>query len=128
MPANRSYDVFLLERGTELSLISQNFIQPQPTLTVTHDTQIFLSKTISKISEETCQKIPTSKRMECVIGKIQTDILRTGITCLPFHFSGVFPKLHSKFPQCKNDSALAASILSVSHFYNCLIQYKYFIK
>ena len=51
MPANRSYDVFLLERGTELTLISQshNLIHHQPTLTLTrHDTLLYISKTVHK--------------------------------------------------------------------------------
>ena len=113
MPANRSYDVFLLERGTELSLITQNFIHPQPSLTVTHDTQIFLSKTINKISETTCQKITPSERMDCVIEKIQTKILKTGISCLPFQFNNVFSKLYYKFPKCTNNSTLASTILAV---------------
>ena len=113
MPVNRSYDVFLLERGTMLSLISQIFIQPQPTFTVTHVTQIFLSKTISKISEATCQKITTPERMDCVIENIQTQVLKTEISCLPFQYSNVFPSLYSKFPQCTNDSALADTIHAV---------------
>ena len=113
MPANRSYDVFLLEPGTELSLISQSFIQPQPSLTITHDTQIFLSKTISKISEGNCEKTTSSKKMACVIEKIQAQIQTTGISCLPFQYSIVFPKLYSMFPPCKNDSALATAILAV---------------
>ena len=71
MPANRSFDIFLLEPGTELSLISANFIHPQPSLTVVHDTQIFLSKTISKVSEETCEDITTSEKMECIVKNIQ---------------------------------------------------------
>ena len=113
MPANRSYDVFLLERGTELSLITQSFTQPQPTLTVTHDTQIFLSKTIKKVSERACQKITPSKRTECVIEKVKTQILKTEISCLPFQFSNVFPKLYYKFPECNNNSTLATTVLSV---------------
>ena len=113
LPANISYDVFLLEEGTQLSLISQNFIQPQPTFTVTHDAQIFLSKTVSKISETTCQDITSSERMECVVDNIQTTILQTGISCLPFQFNNVFPKLYSKFSPCTNDSALAYKIVQV---------------
>ena len=117
MPANRSYDVFLLERGTMLSLISQSLIQPQPTFTVTHDTQIFLSKTINKISEENCHKITNSERMDCVIEKIQKNISATGISCLPFQYSSVFPKLYSKFPRCINDSVLASTIHAVRYFH-----------
>ena len=119
MPANGSYDVFLLERGTELSLISQTFIQPQPTLTVTHDTQLFLTYSlIRKSADKICQKITASERMKCVIEKIQSKILTTGITCLPFQFNDVFPILYQKYPQCKNDSALATTILSVGY---CII-------
>ena len=115
LAANRSYDVFLLEPGTKLSLIAQRFMQPQPSITVAHNTQIFLSQTISKISEPTCQKTPNSKRMACVIDNIQSKILTTGVTCLPIQFSNVFPRLINKFPRCKNDSNLTTSVLNVRH-------------
>ena len=116
LSAKRSYDVFVLEPGTKLSLITQRFMEPQPALTITQNSQIFLSKTISKISEPTCQTTSTSRRMECVIDKIQSVISTTGISCLPFQFSNVFPILFSKFPPCKNDSTLSATIFTVQSF------------
>ena len=104
--ANRSYDVFLLERGTKLSLISQSIVQPQPSLTVTQDTQLFISKTIVKTSNKTCHNIAISEKMECIIGKIREHLLSDGITCLPFYYHNVFTKLHSEFALCKDDTAL----------------------
>ena len=104
MPANRSYDVFLLGRGTKLSLISQSVTQPQPLLTVTHDTQIFISKTIAKTADKTCHEITISEKMECIIDKIGEHLLSIGITCLPFHYRNVFTKFHSEFSQCINDT------------------------
>ena len=113
MPANRSYDVFLLERGTELSLITQSFIKPQPKLTVTRDTQIFLDMGILKVSNPECQHITASERMNCVINRTQAALLKRDISCLPFQFSNVLHKLYSKFPPCTNDSTLATKILLV---------------
>ena len=104
MPRNKSYDVFLLDRGIMLSLISQSFIQPQPTLTVSHDTQLFISKTIAKTSEKTCQDISIADKMNCIIDRIQDNLMSEGISCLPFYYYGVFPKLHSEFSHCKDDS------------------------
>ena len=112
MPANRSYDVFLLQPGTKLSLISQSIIQPQPSLTITHDTQLFISKTIVKTSNKTCQEIAISEKMECIIDKIGEHLLSNGITCLPFYYHNVFTKLHSEFAQCKDDTALTDTIHS----------------
>ena len=108
LPANRSIDVFLLGRGTKLSLISQSFIQPQPTLTVTHDSQLFISKTISKTSKKTCQEISISEKMDCITDKIEAKLLSGGLSCIPFYYYDVFPKLHSTFSQCKDDSVVEA--------------------
>ena len=113
MPAKRSIDVFLLERGTKLSLMSQSIIQPQPALTVAKDTQIFISKTIVKTSEKTCLNINISEKMNCIIDNIEEHILSQGISCLPFNYYKMFPKLHSNFSQCKDDSILAVDIQRV---------------
>ena len=95
--------MFLLGPGTKLSLITQNIIQPQPTFTITHDTQLFLSKTIAKTSEQNCQDITISEKMDCIIDKIQEDILSKGIPCVPFYYYNVFYKLQSEFSLCKDD-------------------------
>ena len=104
MPANRSYDVFLLGRGTKLSLISQSIIEPQPSLTVAHDTQLFISKTIVKTSNKTCREITISEKMECIIDKVREDLVAKEITCLPFYYGNVFTKLHSEFSSCIDDT------------------------
>ena len=91
MPANRSYDVFLLGRGTKLSLIS-------------HDTQIFISKTIAKTADKTCHEITISEKMECIIDKIGEHLLSIGMTCLPFYYQNLFTKLHSEFSHCIDDT------------------------
>ena len=103
MPANRSYDVFLLEHGTEMSLISTSFIQSQPSLTVTHDTQLFLSKTVTKTMDKTCRQIAIAEKMDCIIEKVGNDLLSYGATCLPFYFNNIFSKFHPEFYQCEND-------------------------
>ena len=113
MPAKRSFDVFLLERGTTLSLISQSIIQPQPAVTVAKDTQLFISQTIVKTSDNTCHKITTSERMNCIIDRIEEHLLSKGISCLPFNYYKMLPKLHSNFSQCKEDSILAVDIQNV---------------
>ena len=118
MPANRSYDV--LGHGTKLSLISQSIFQPQPFLTVTHDTQIFISKTISKTSNKTCHDIGISEKMECIIDKIVEHLLSIGITCLPFYYQNVFTKLHSKVSQCIDDTD-AITVSSVRNIPNTIL-------
>ena len=117
MPGNRSYDVFLLERGTKLTLISQSFnlMQHQPTLTLTrHDTLLYISKTVHKVLDETCQNIFASERMDCIIDKVQEKILLKGNFCLPFHYNNVFPKLHSKLPQCIDNADLIKRNIDVN--------------
>ena len=117
MPPNRSYDVFILGRGTKLSLIAQAIIQPQPTATVTHDTQLFLSKIITKTSDKTCYDITIAEKMNCIKDKIQKDLLTYGISCLPFYFYNQFPKLHSDIGQCKYDTDWSREIYSVRNRY-----------
>ena len=124
MSANRSYDVFLLERGTKLTLISQsyNLIQHQPTLTLTrHDTLVYISKTVHKVLDETCQNILASERMDCIIDKVQEKNLSTGNFCLPFQYNNVFPKLHSAFPQCTDDKTLSFQNIQVNMFASNMI-------
>ena len=104
LASNRSYDVFLLEPGTKLTLIATTFPNPQPSLTVAHDTQSFITKTITKISDKTCHAIPISEKMDCIIGRIGKDLLSRGSACLPFYFYAPFSKLHPEFSECKDDT------------------------
>ena len=124
MPANRSYDVFLLEKGTKFTLISQsyNLIQHQPTLTLTrHDTLVYISKTVHKVLDETCQNMLASERMDCIIDKVQEKNISAGNFCLPFQYNHVFPKLHSAFPQCIDDITLSSQNILVNLFASNII-------
>ena len=103
MPRNESYDVFLLEKGSKLSLIAHKFFQPQPSVTITHDTALYISKTIEKTTDYTCQKVSTKEKMECMIEKLQQKLLSEGISCLPFYYYNELPMLHSHFSICKDD-------------------------
>ena len=109
MPDNRTYNMFLLGNGTKLSLITQSIIQPQPAIKVSHDTQLFMSKTIAKTSDKTCQDITIAQKMDCLINKIEEKLLSIGIACLPFFYSDVFPKLRAKFGQCEDDSTIPST-------------------
>ena len=117
MPANQSYDIFLLERGTKLTLISQSFnlIHHQPTFTLTrHDTVLSISKTVHKFLDATCQDILASERMSCIIDKVQENIQSTGNFCLPFQYNNVFTQLNSAFPQCIDDQVLSSENILVN--------------
>ena len=116
MPANRSYDVFLLQPGTKLSLISQSFIEPQPTLKLSHDTQLFISKKIEKTSAKSCLDITMHVEMNCVMEKVKKELISREIACLPFYYWNVFPRLHGKLFQCQDDSDLATYNMSDIHF------------
>ena len=103
MPQNMSYDVFMLEQGTGLSLIAQKFFVPQPAVTVTHDASLFISKTIEKTSDDTCQMVSMREKMECMIEKLQHKLISEGKSCLPFYYYNVLPTFHSHFNRCKDD-------------------------
>ena len=113
MPAKRTYHVFLLERGTKLSLVSQVIMQPQPSFTLKHDTQLFISKTIRKTSEAMCQNILASERMTCIRDKVEDRIVFTELSCLPFQYTNVFSTLNSRFPPCKDDPDLSSKNINV---------------
>ena len=117
MPQNGSYDVFLLERGTKLTLISQSFnlLQHQPSLTLTrHDTLLYISKTVHKVLDENCDNILASERLDCIIGKVQEKNFSTGNFCLPFQYNKVFPRLRANFPKCMDDHAVSFKNIMVS--------------
>ena len=104
--------MFLLENGSKLSLITQEFIRSQPSFTVTHDTQIFMSMSLTKISNSTCQKITAAEEMNCVIDKAHKIILESNISCVPIHLYNIFNVLE-RFPLCKNDVESARLALLV---------------
>ena len=106
LTANRSYDVFLLEPGTKLTLIASSIIKPQPSLTITHDTQLFITKTITRTLDKTCHEITISEKMDCIIDNIGRDLLSNGSTCLPFYFHHVFSKFYPEFSECKDNTSL----------------------
>ena len=110
MPANRSYDVFLLETGTELSLISTSFIQSQPSLTVAHDTQVFITKTITKTSDKQCTDITIAEKMNCIIDKVGKDLLSNGTICIPFYFYKILSRAHPEFYQCEDETAMSQTM------------------
>ena len=119
MPQNRSYDVFLLERGTKLTLISQsyNLLQHQPSLTLTrHDTLLYISKTVHKVLDEDCDNILASERMDCIIEKVEEKSFSSGNFCLPFQYDNVFPRLRADFPKCMDDRAVSFKNIMVSVF------------
>ena len=99
--------MFLVEKGSQLLLIMQEYLRPQPSLTVTRDMQISISMSIKKISDATCKKYTTSEQMSCIVDKIQQKIMGIEVSCLPFQYRNVFPKLYLAYPQCKNDFELA---------------------
>ena len=113
MPANRTYHVFLFERGTKLSLVSQVIMQPQPSFTLKHDTQLLISKTIRKTSEAMCQNILASERMTCIRDKVEDKIVSTELSCLPFQYTNVFSTLNSRFPSCKDNPDLSSKNINV---------------
>ena len=130
MAADRTYDVFLLEKGTKLTIISQfyNLLQHQPTLTLTrHDTLLYLSKTVHQIRDENCQEILASEMMHCIIDKVQEEDLSKGNFCLPFQYINVFPKWRLAFPQCIDDPERTrlSTYVSMYRIHHCQVNEQY---
>ena len=107
------FNVYLLEKGTKLSLISQVITQPQPSFTLQYDTQLLISKTIQKTSEAKCQDISASQRMKCMLDQVENKIMSTELSCLPFQYKDVFTSLYSKFPPCKDDEDVSTKNINV---------------
>ena len=127
-----SFDLFLLERGSKLSLITQEDLNPQPSFTITHATQLFMSLTITKISNSTCQKITASDQMKCFVDTIGKTILEDeAVSCLPFQIYDIFRGSNLDLPLCQDDihSAMSAYMV-VQTNYLCInhihVNAKYF--
>ena len=110
-----SFDIFLLEKGSKLSLITQEFVlRPQPSFTITHTTQLFISLTITKISDDNCQRITTPQQMECYINKLRMRIIEEeDISCLPPQIYNIFYESDLDLPLCQNNTNSAMSAYMV---------------
>ena len=104
VPLERSYHVFLLEDGTEFSLITQLFMEIQPNLILTSDTLMYLSNRIKRINEENCEQITARELSECIMGKVQDKIPSLNLSCLPLQVHSMFPALHKIYSQCENET------------------------
>ena len=113
LPLNRTYDVFLLEKGSKLSLVTQEFLtRPQPSFTLDHSTQLFISFTITKISNENCQKITASQQMKCIVEKLGKAIQKE-VSCLPPQVYTILNEVDFEMPLCKNDTDSARKAILV---------------
>ena len=117
----RSFDIFLLEKGTKLSLITQEFLRQQPSLTITHTTQLFMSLTITKISDTTCQKITASEQMKCLVDKLGKMLTEENVSCLPLQVYAIFDDMDTRLPLCQNDSNSAMTAFLVGKKYAQMI-------
>ena len=115
MPINRSFHVFILEEGEDLSLVTQVFRNAKPSLIVTSDTLIYLSHTITKISSsQDCEQITARQLQQCIREKVKEKLSLLSMKCLPFIVQGVFPDLQAKYPQCENETKAVEYYLKVS--------------
>ena len=120
LPSNRSFDIFLLEKGTKLSLITQEFLRPQPSLTLTRTTQLFMSLTITKTSNSTCQKITASEQMDCIVKRLGKVIIEENVSCLPLQVHTIFDEVFFDLPLCQNDIESAMSAFLVYNISTCI--------
>ena len=121
LPLNRTYDVFLLEKGSKLSLVTQEFLtRPQPSFTLDHSTQLFISFTITKISNKNCQKITASQQMKCIVEKLGKAIQKE-VSCLPPQVYTILNELDFEMPLCKNDTDSARKAILVWKTYSSLL-------
>ena len=120
-----SCDIFVLEKGSKLSLITQEFVRSQPSLTITHTTQLFISLTITKISDDICQKITAAQQMECYINILHNRIIEEdAISCLPLQIYNIFNESALDLPLCQNNSdsaMLAYMVISKLNFMHNII-------
>ena len=91
-------------------MIIQEFLRPQPSLTVTHDTFIYMSMSIKKIADKRCKKMAASEQMSCSQDEIQDKIKKTDFACLPFQYKTIFPKLYLEYQECKENSPSVTSL------------------
>ena len=116
MPTIGSYDVYLLEKGTKFTLVSQSFssFPSQPTLTINRVHELFISKSVHQTMEDNCQDISSSERIDCIVDKVQDKLMLEGNFCLPFQYNQFFPRLLTSFPQCTEDTSSASTVSVVN--------------
>ena len=103
MPPNRSYHVFLLEDGDDFSLVTQLFLKIQPSLTVSSDTLMYISTSMKKISSHNCKHVTAGELSQCIMEKVQQNVMSWNLSCLPFQAHKMFPTLHATYAECDNE-------------------------
>jgi hypothetical protein len=102
MPPNTSYQVFLLQPGTDFTLRTQNFITLQPTITISSDSLVALRMTKTKTSGRNCSPDAiAAHETECIVSHVEEQIKAANWNCTPFIFYDAFPSL--KKPVCTGE-------------------------
>ena len=104
MPKDRSYNVFLLEDGESFSLVTQVFVEIQPSLIVASDALMYLSSTLTKISDPECKPITAAELQHCIMETLKDQLPSLNITCLPFQLESLYPVLLDTYPSCQNET------------------------
>ena len=114
MPNDRSFHVFLFEDGEILSLVTQIFLNIQPSLKLTSDTMIYLSSTVARVSDQDCEPITAMQIQQCFMEKLKNEIENSSMSCLPFQVHNLYPALLELYPQCMNETEAVQQWISVS--------------
>ena len=130
IPKDKSYHVFLFEDGEILSLVTQLFVNIQPSLKLDAETMIYLASTIKRVSDQDCEPITAMQSQQCLMrglkDKIKNStpqfyglkdkIQNSTIPCLPFQVHSLYPALLELYPQCMNETEAVDQIYRVSFY------------
>ena len=114
IPKDKSYHVFLFEDGEILSLVTQLFVNVQPSLKLDSDTMIYLSSTVTRVSDQDCEPITAMQIQQCLMERIKDKIQNSTMPCLPFQVQSLCPALLEIYPQCMNETEAVKQWSSVS--------------
>ena len=123
MPKGRSYHVFLLEDGEIFSLVTQLFLNIQPSLRVTSDMVIFLSSTITRVSDQYCKPITARQMQQCIAGRLEDKMRSLNMTCIPIQVRSLYPSLLKLYPQCTNETEAVDQVYRVSSYMKSMSPY-----
>lgn len=81
---NATYDVFLIEDGTENFMRTQNFKQFQPILSVNQETLFNLKQSVFTL-EPPCREVEMATVAKCITDKWR-EAVKPSLECAPFMF------------------------------------------
>ena len=102
-----------MDDGLDFSLIISYYVKSPLSLIVASDTAINLRNNIRR-SDNDCEQITAAQLLQCIMERVESNLLSLNMSCLPFQVHFLFPILRKLYPQCENETEALENYLRVS--------------